>query len=122
MRSFGFAIAIVLVVAGTALAKDAGGEIVTMGPSTAFEQADKNGDGVLDHAEYQERQADVFFLIDADKDGYVTISELGEVDRDAFARADSNKDGKLSLREFIAARFKDFDAADTNDDEVLTAA
>jgi hypothetical protein len=120
-RPIGLAIAIGLVLVGGALAKkSATGGIVTTAPSTAFEQADKNRDGSIDHAEYYDCQVDVFFLIDVDKDGYVTITELGEVDQDTFVRADRDKDGKLSIREFTAARFKDFDGADTDDDEVLT--
>jgi hypothetical protein len=111
-----------LLAAGTlALAAEPEGTITTTGPATAMEQADRNKDGVIDHAEYHDRQADVFFLVDVDKNGKVTATELGEVDEDRFVTADENKDGSLTLREFTAARFKDFDAADGDDDEVLTA-
>lgn len=107
--------------AAAPLVRAAEAEITTTGPSTAMDQADTNDDGVIDHAEYHDRQADVFFLVDVDKDGKVTATELGEVDTDRFVAADQNRDGTLSLREFTAARFKDFDAADGDDDEVLTA-
>ena len=121
MRPIGIALGVVLTVAAAAGAKEPAGTIETTGPATALEQADKNKDGSLDHAEYYDREVDVFFLIDTDKDGNVTVTELGEVDQDDFVRADRDKNGKLSLSEFTAARFKDFDAADTNDDEVLSA-
>lgn len=121
MRRTAAALGAVLVAGTLATAAEPKGEITTTGPSTAMEQADKNKDGVLDHAEYHDRQADVFFLVDVDKDGKVTATELGEVDTDRFVVADQNKDGSLSLREFTAARFKDFDDADLDGDEVLTA-
>lgn len=121
MRRMAMALGALLVAGTLATAAEPKGEITTTGPSTAMEQADRNKDGVIDHAEYHDRQADVFFLVDVDKDGKVTATELGEVDTDRFVAADENKDGSLSLREFTAARFKDFDAADGDDDEVLTA-
>jgi hypothetical protein len=121
MRPLGIAIGVVFVLSAATAAKEPAEGIVTRGPSTALEQADRNADGALDHAEFYERQVDVFFLIDTDKDGRVTVTELGEVERDAFVRCDRDKNGSLSLREFTAARFKDFGVADADDDEVLTA-
>jgi Ca2+-binding EF-hand superfamily protein len=122
MRRTATALGAVLVAATLPTAADEPkGEITTTGRSTAFEQADKNKDGVIDHAEFHDRQADVFFLLDVDKDGKLTVTELGEVDTDRFVVADQDKDGALSLREFTTARFKDFDDADVDGDEVLTA-
>src|SRR5262245_33924761 len=121
MRPIGIAVGIALAVVTGAVAKEPAGTVEMTGPSTAFEQADKNKNGALDHAEYYDREVDVFYLIDTDKDGKLTMTELGEVDRDAFVRADRDKNGTLSIDEFTAARFKDFEGADANGDEVLTA-
>lgn len=121
MRRTVLGLAIALLAAAPAGADHHEGTVKSTGPATAMEQADKNHDGTLDHAEFHDRQVEVFYLVDRDKDGVLTATELGEVDTDRFTVADRDRNGTLSLREFEAARFKDFEHADTDDDEVLTA-
>ena len=90
-------------------------------PRTAFAQTDRNGDGVIDHEEFQERITEVFYFADTDKDGLVKPGELKVFDeKELFEDADTNGDGKLSLKEFVAARFKSFREADTNEDGTLS--
>ncbi len=90
-------------------------------PRLAFAETDKNGDGKIDHAEFQARMVEVFYFTDKDKDGFAVRGEMGVWDEEnLFDRADRDGDGKISLDEFVAARFQDFDRADTDDSETLT--
>ena len=41
-------------------------------PRSAFEATDKNRDGEIDHAEFQNRITEVFYFADQDKDGFTT--------------------------------------------------
>ena len=87
----------------------------------AFAETDRNGDGVIDHEEYQERLVEVFYFADANKDGTLDAVELKAlVFPDDFRTDDRNADGRVSLREFLRVRFHDYDAADTDHDGVLT--
>jgi Ca2+-binding EF-hand superfamily protein len=90
-------------------------------PHAAFKATDKNGDGEIDHAEFQERITEVFYFADKDKDGLVKPGELKTFDEAVlFEKADKNGDGKLSLKEFVAARFQDFEEADTDQSGTLS--
>jgi len=87
----------------------------------AFAQADENGDGVIDRAEFIDRTVEVFYAADANKDGYLSPEELehGVLNPQDFKHADRNGDGRISLSEFLWARDALFDEADTNGDGVL---
>jgi Ca2+-binding EF-hand superfamily protein len=87
----------------------------------AFAEADANGDGVVDRAEFVDREVEVFYAADTNKDGYLSPEELerGVVVSQDFKQADRNGDGRVSLSEFLWARDKLFDEADTNHDGVL---
>ena len=87
--------ATIVLAAGRTFAEDPTPKEKYGDPHQAFAQADTNRDGVIDHAEYQERITEIFFF------------------------ADKNKDGRVSLHEFLRVRFKDFEKADKNDDGVL---
>jgi Ca2+-binding EF-hand superfamily protein len=90
-------------------------------PRSAFEATDKNRDGEIDHAEFQNRITEVFYFADKDKDGLAKSGELQVFDEvELFERADKNGDGKLSLKEFVAARFEAFDEADTDHSGTLS--
>ena len=85
--------------------------------------ADKNHDGRIDLAEFNQRITEVFFFADTDKDGKLSWEELHAVVVDAdpqrFKAADSDGDGKLSMYEFLYALDLDFVRADKNHDGVL---
>ena len=91
-------------------------------PKTAFQEADTNHDGVLDHQELAKRVIDLFYLGDKNKDGFLTIEELRGVVAapESAMKGDKNGDGKLSLSEFENWRFHEFEAADKNKDGVLS--
>ena len=90
-------------------------------PRAAHAATDKNHDGEIDHAEFQERIIEVFYFADKDKDGLVKPGELKTFDEaELFENADKNGDGKLSLKEFVAARFQNFEDADTDKNGTLS--
>lgn len=90
-------------------------------PRAAFAATDKNKDGEIDHAEFQQRITEVFYFADKDKDGLVVQGELKVYDEeDLFEDADKNGDSKLSLKEFVAARFEKFEEADTDESGTLS--
>ena len=112
-----------ILAAGLALAcspargEDQGGKY---DPRVAFAEADVNKDGVVDHAEFQERITFIFYRADANKDGFLDATELKQLTfPEDFTDDDKDKDGRVSLREFLRVRFHDFDVADTNHDGVL---
>jgi len=93
----------------------------TYDPRAAFRETDTNHDGAVDHAEFEERMADVFFMADVNKDGSLSPSECSAtlVQTENITAADSNHDGKLTLHEFERARLKEYDQTDTNADGLL---
>lgn len=100
----------------------AGQQGVSYDPRVAHAEADSNGDGKVDRAEFHERMVEVFFHGDRDKDGYMTWAELEKtvVFPDDFRGADRNGDGRISLHEFIRVRFGDYDVVDTDGDGLLS--
>ncbi len=91
-------------------------------PSIAFAEADTNGDGQIDRAEFHARMVEIFFHGDRDKDGYMLWAELEAAVAlpDDFRDADRNGDGRYSLHEFIRVRFDDYDVVDTDGDGLLS--
>ena len=85
--------------------------------------ADKNRDGRIDLAEFNQRMTEVFFFADTDKDGKLSWEELHAVVVDAdpqrFKAADTDGDAKLSLYELVYAVDIDFIQADKNHDGLL---
>ena len=90
-------------------------------PRTAFTEADTDGNGQIDHGEFNARIVEVFYFADSNKDGTLSPQEQGRlVFPEDFSAADKDKNGNVSLREFLRVRFVGFDGVDTNDDGVLT--
>ena len=85
-----------------------------------LKKADKNGDGKIDRAEFQELVIEGFFFMDSQRRGYLVITEIRGMSPEAFRAADKNGDGRLSLEEYLNAMFKDFDAADRDHDGSVT--
>jgi Ca2+-binding EF-hand superfamily protein len=89
-------------------------------PRQAFKESDTNGDGVVDHAEYQARIVEVFYFADVNKDGYLDEGELLILAfPEDFKAQDRDANGRVSLREFLRVRFADFPNVDTDGDGVL---
>lgn len=91
-------------------------------PRKAHAEADANGDGALDRAEFHSRMVEVFFFADSDRDGYMTWVEVEKsvAFPDDLRGADTNGDERISLHEFVRVRFADFDTIDSNHDGLLS--
>jgi Ca2+-binding EF-hand superfamily protein len=91
-------------------------------PRKAHAEADANGDGGVDRAEFHSRIVEVFFFADSDRNGFMTRAELEKsvAFPDDFRDADSDGDGRISLYEFVRVRFADFDTVDSNRDGLLS--
>jgi Ca2+-binding EF-hand superfamily protein len=86
-----------------------------------FQSHDRNKDGRVDRAEFQEWMTEVFYIRDKDRKGYLVIEDVREYMRSEVFKAVNRKgDGKLNLQEFLNALFVDFDAADTDSGGTLT--
>ena len=97
-----------------------GQEAATYDPRVAFAETDTNQDGVIDHAEFQNRLDEVFFSADTDKNGFLDPTELKRLAfPEDFREDDKDADGRVSMHEFLRVRFHDFTKADQNDDGVL---
>jgi hypothetical protein len=118
-RTFrGIALLLAFAWAPTALAQN--GRPLESDPDVAHRAADTNGDGGIDHAEYQQRMIEVFYFADGDRDGYLVGIEIVRTGRENPAAGDTNHDDRVSLSEFMDEAFDRFDQADTDDNEVLT--
>jgi Ca2+-binding EF-hand superfamily protein len=86
-----------------------------------FQAHDRNGDGRIDRAEFQEWMVDVFFQRDQGKKGYLTIEDVrGAMTPEVFRALSQKGDGKLWLPEFLNALFQDFQAIDTGREGAIT--
>ena len=113
-----FALLLVFAWAPVALAQD--GRPLESDPDVAHKQADTNGDGGIDHAEFHYRMVEVFYFADGDRDGYLAGIEIARTGRENPAAGDTNSDERVSLKEFIDEAFDRFEAGDTNDDQELS--
>ncbi len=88
----------------------------------AFDEADRNGDGNIDHEEFHLRIVELYFFADLDKDGLVEPEELDETTlfTEDIEATDKNDDGKISLHEFVARRFIMFRSVDANENSMLS--
>lgn len=114
------ALVVVTALALASMPAHAGDQKAQYDPRVAFTETDLNHDGVIDHAEFQERITYVFFRADGNKDGFLDVTELKQLTfPEDFTDDDKDKDGRVSLREFLRVRFHDFEVADTDHDGVL---
>ncbi len=81
----------------------------------SFRAHDKNSDGKIDRAEFQEWMVDVFFHMDKNHKGYITFEDVKNVmSEKTFKTYDKSGNGKVTLQDFLNVVFKDFEAADVN--------
>jgi Ca2+-binding EF-hand superfamily protein len=85
-----------------------------------FPLHDKNHDGKIDRAEFQEAVVEAFYFRDKSKSGYLTLEELQGASPEAVKAASRSHDNRLTLDEYVNALFKDFAAADTDGDGKLS--
>lgn len=116
-------LAAALVLPAAAVGADPAKDAATTGaaPATPFDVTDRNHDGAIDRAEFQDRQVEIFYFLDGNKDGFLVIDEIRDVPSTRFKECDADGDGKLSMPEYLNARSKDYDAADKNADGRLTS-
>src|SRR5688572_5024715 len=102
----------------TALAADTA---VKHDPRAAFKETDTNGDGVIDHEEFQIRMVEIFYAADVDKDGYLDPKELKALAfPEDFTEDDRDRNGRVSMHEFLRVRFAEFATTDTDGDGFLS--
>jgi Ca2+-binding EF-hand superfamily protein len=86
-----------------------------------FAYFDRNKDGRIDRAEFQEWMTDVFYLRDKDHKGYLVFEDVrGIMTPETLKAINLKGDGRLTLQEFLNATFQDFAAADVNHNGSLT--
>jgi Ca2+-binding EF-hand superfamily protein len=86
-----------------------------------FQAHDRNGDGRIDRAEFQEWMVDVFFQRDQGKKGYLTAEDVqGAMTPEVFKALSRRGDGKLELPEFLNALFQDFAAMDARHEGAIS--
>ena len=105
-----------------------GGSVLAQGPvkldwKERFQVFDKNGDGEIDRAEFQEWMVDSFFQRDTNHKGYLVFEDVKDVmSAEKFRTYDKSGDGKVRLQEFLNAVFQDFELMDVDKDGTLTTA
>ena len=86
-----------------------------------FRAFDKNGDGRIDRAEFQEWIVEGFYFRDQGRKGYLVEADVrGAVAPGVFKAMNRKGDGKLTLDEYLNALFQDFVAADVDQTGSLT--
>jgi Ca2+-binding EF-hand superfamily protein len=87
----------------------------------SFRAHDKNGDGHIDRAEFQNWVVDAFYFRDAGRKGFLVQADLqGTASPEVFKSINRKGDGKLTLNEYLNALFQDFAAADADQTGALT--
>ena len=86
-----------------------------------FRVHDKNGDVVIDRAEFHEWMVDAFFHKDINHKGYLVFEDVKDVMvAETFRTYDKSGDGKLRLKEILNAVFLDFELMDVDKNGTLT--
>ncbi len=117
-----FLTALIVAVAVVGLAAPALAQAPAPDWRAGFRTHDKNSDGRIDRAEFQNWVVDGFYFRDQGRKGYLVQADLrGMASPEVFKAMNRKGDGKLSLNEFLNAFFLDFSAIDTDQDGAITA-
>ena len=114
---------VMALIVATALACLAGpvlAQAPTLDWREGFRAHDKNHDGRIDRAEFQEWIVDAFYFRDKGRKGYLVQADLPGASPERFKAMNRTGDGKLTMSEYLNALFQDFTAADGNGDGALT--
>jgi Ca2+-binding EF-hand superfamily protein len=86
-----------------------------------FRAHDKNGDGLIDRAEFQNWIVEGFYFRDKGHKGYLVQADLqGAASPEVFKAINRKGDGKLTMNEYLNALFQDFAAIDANQNGAIT--
>lgn len=86
-----------------------------------FRAHDKNGDGKIDRAEFQDWVVDGFFHKDTNHKGYLIYKDVQDVmSAKTFKKRDANGDGRLTLEEVLNPAFQDFETMDIDKNGALS--
>jgi Ca2+-binding EF-hand superfamily protein len=86
-----------------------------------FRAHDKNGDGLIDRAEFQDWIVEGFYFRDKGHKGYLVQADLqGAASPEVFKAINRKGDGKLTMKEYLNALFQDFAAIDVNQNGAIT--
>ena len=85
-----------------------------------FKQLDRNSNGGVSRAEYEQFMRESFQKLDKDGNKKLSPNEAAAViSPEQFAAVDHNKDGEISLDEFIEHVMRDFERHDYDKDGEL---
>lgn len=109
-----------LVVAFTCLSGSVIAQTPTRDWREGFRAHDKNGDGRIDRAEFQDWVVDGFYFRDKGHKGYLVPADLPGASPERFKAMNRKGDGKLTLSEYLNALFQDFAAIDVDQNGTIT--
>jgi hypothetical protein len=111
---------LIVAVAFACLPGSVGAQALTADWREGFRAHDKNHDGRIDRAEFQEWIVDAFYFRDKGHKGYLVQADLPGASPERFKAMNRKGDGKLTMNEYLNVLFQDFTAADGNGDGALT--
>jgi Ca2+-binding EF-hand superfamily protein len=113
--------ALLVAAAFTCLVSPALAQVTAPDWREGFRAHDKNGDGLIDRAEFQNWVVEGFYFRDKGHKGYLAQEDLqGTASPEVFKAINRKGDGKLTMNEYLNALFQDFAAIDTNQNGAIT--
>jgi Ca2+-binding EF-hand superfamily protein len=113
--------ALIVAAAFTCLVSPAPAQVTAPDWREGFRAHDKNGDGLIDRAEFQDWIVEGFYFRDKGHKGYLAQADLqGVASPEVFKAINRKGDGKLTINEYLNALFQDFAAIDANQNGVIS--
>jgi Ca2+-binding EF-hand superfamily protein len=85
-----------------------------------LKKMDKDQDGRISKAEFNDRELERFKNMDKDSDGSIVLSEWGKDRSKGFVKVDTDKNKKIIKKEWLTKREKSFLRMDKNKDGYLS--